>query len=207
MNLTGAHERDDTFAYGIADYLNGLKDVIDKIDIGEITTVMTRLLGAYERHAAVYIFGNGGSASTASHFVNDFNKGVSAGLDRGFRFYCLNDNTPTVMAVANDLHYDQVFALQLRNYLRDGDLVIAISGSGNSANVLRAVEYARVRNVETVGLVGYGGGRLKELVDYCVHVPVDDMQKVEDLHLVVNHIMMALFRRHLHIGVGALCAS
>jgi len=206
MGIT-TYEAEEAFADGIADYLGRLKDVIDKIDIGEITTVMGRLLAAYDRHAAVYIFGNGGSASTASHFVNDFNKGVSAGLDRGFRFYCLNDNVATVMAVANDLSYDQVFALQLRNYLRDGDLVIAISGSGNSPNVLRAIEYAQTRAVETVGLVGYGGGRLKELVDHCVHVPVDDMQKVEDLHLVVNHIMMALFRRHLHIGTGSLCAS
>jgi D-sedoheptulose 7-phosphate isomerase len=200
-------EAEDAFADGIAEYLGRLKDVIDKLDVGEITTLMARLLAAYDRRAAVYIFGNGGSGSTASHFVNDFNKGVSAGLARGFRFYCLNDNVATVTAVANDMSYDQIFALQLHNYLRDGDLVIAISGSGNSPNVLRAIEYARGREVETVGLVGYGGGRLKELVDYCVHVPVDDMQKVEDLHLVVNHIMMAQLRRHLHVGIGPQCAS
>lgn len=206
MSITSP-EAGEAFADGIADYLGRLKDVIDKLDINEITTVMGRLLAAYHRHASIYIFGNGGSASTASHFVNDFNKGVSAGLDRGFRLYCLNDNVSTVMAVANDISYDEVFALQLHNYLRESDLVIAISGSGNSPNVVRAIEYARARDIETVGLVGYGGGRLKELADYCVHVPVDDMQKVEDLHLVVNHIMMALFRRHLHIGTGRPCAS
>jgi D-sedoheptulose 7-phosphate isomerase len=188
------------FTDGVAGYLDHLKDVIDKIDQDEITNVMHQLLAAYHRKASVYIFGNGGSASTASHFVNDFNKGISAGLLGGFRFYCLNDNVATLMAVANDISYDQVFSIQLKNYLNDGDVVIAISGSGNSANVLAAVEYARSRGIETIGLVGYSGGRLKEMVDHCVHIQVDDMQKVEDLHLVVNHIMMALFKEHLHDG-------
>ena len=198
--MSAAQAIDVDFTDGVADYLDGLKDVIDKVDHNEITNVMYRLLAAYHRKASVYIFGNGGSASTASHFVNDFNKGISAGLLRGFRFYCLNDNVATVMAVANDISYDQIFALQLKNYLNDGDVVIAISGSGNSTNVLEAVDYARSRGVETVGLVGYSGGRLKELVDQCVHVPVDDMQKVEDLHLVINHVMMALFKEHLDDG-------
>ena len=189
-----------SFTDGVAEYLDHLKDVIDKIDQSEIENVMQRLLAAYRRHASVYIFGNGGSASTASHFVNDFNKGVSAGLLRGFRFYCLNDNVATMMAVANDISYDQIFSLQLKNYLNDGDLVIAISGSGNSSNVLEAVAYAHTRGIETIGLVGFSGGRLKEKVDHCVHIPVDDMQKVEDLHLVVNHIMMALFKEHLDHG-------
>jgi len=192
MEAAGLH-----FTNGVADYLNELKDVIDKIDQDEITNVMHRLLAAYRRHASVYIFGNGGSASTASHFVNDFNKGVSVNLPTGFRFYCLNDNVATLMAVANDISFDKIFTLQLKNYLRDGDIVIAISGSGNSTNVLEAIEYARSRGVETVGLVGYSGGRLKDLVDHCVHIRIDDMQKVEDLHLVVNHVMMALFKEHL----------
>jgi len=191
---------DVSFTDGVAEYLDHLKDVIDKIDQDEINNVMHRLLGAYGRQASVYIFGNGGSASTASHFVNDFNKGVSAGLLKGFRFYCLNDNVATLMAVANDISYDQIFALQLKNYLNDGDLVIAISGSGNSPNVLEAVAYAQARGIETIGLVGYSGGSLKDMVDHCVHIPVDDMQKVEDLHLVVNHIMMALFKEHLDGG-------
>lgn len=185
------------FNPGIQDYLDGLKKTIDELAIGQIAAVMERLLAAYRRRAAVYVFGNGGSASTASHFVNDFNKGVSEKLDRGFRFYCLNDNVPTMMAVANDISYDRVFALQLKNYLEPGDVVIAISGSGNSANVIEAVRYANQRDIETIGLVGYDGGELKKLARHCIHVPVDDMQKVEDIHLVVNHIMMALFKEHL----------
>ncbi len=165
--------------------------------MAQITTVMDRLLDTYERQGSVYVFGNGGSASTASHFVNDFNKGVGETLQKRFRFYSLNDNVPTVLAVANDLSYDEVFAQQLRNYLCPGDLVVAISGSGNSPNVHEAVRYAASAGVETVGLVGYDGGQLKKLVDHCIHVPVDDMQKVEDLHLVVNHVMTTLFRRRL----------
>ncbi|MDG6108627.1 SIS domain-containing protein [Dactylosporangium aurantiacum] len=191
------------FAPGVNDYLTELKDVIDTVDVEEITHVMRRLLATYERRGSVYVFGNGGSASTASHFVNDFNKGVSEHLEQGFRFYCLNDNVATVMAVANDISYEQVFALQLKNYLVDGDLVLAISGSGESPNVVEAVRYASDRDIETIGLVGFDGGQLKKLADHCIHVPVYDMQKVEDIHLVVNHVMMALFKEHLSAPVRA----
>jgi D-sedoheptulose 7-phosphate isomerase len=182
---------------GVVDYFDGLKRVIDRLEVGQITAVMDRLLETYQRQGSVYVFGNGGSASTASHFVNDFNKGVGETLQKRFRFYSLNDNVPTVLAVANDISYDEVFSQQLRNYLCPGDLVIAISGSGNSPNVLEAVRYANSVGIETVGLVGYDGGELRRLVDHCIHVPVDDMQKVEDLHLVVNHVMTTLFRRRL----------
>jgi D-sedoheptulose 7-phosphate isomerase len=194
------NERSDvmiSFSPGVSKYLGGLKTVIDELDIDQVTRVMERLLEAYHRHASVYVFGNGGSASTASHFVNDFNKGVSEQLVIGFRFFCLNDNVPTIMAVANDLSYNEVFTLQLKNYLRPGDVVIAISGSGNSVNVVEAIRFANQLGVETIGLVGFDGGQLKELVRHCIHVPVHDMQKVEDLHLVVNHVMMALFKEHL----------
>jgi D-sedoheptulose 7-phosphate isomerase len=185
------------FSPGVQEYLSGLKKVLNELDINQVTLVMERLLAAYRRHASVYVFGNGGSASTASHFVNDFNKGVSEQLDKGFRFYCLNDNVPTMMAVANDISYRHIFTLQLKNYLRPGDVVLAISGSGNSPNIIEAVCYANERGIETIGLVGHDGGQLKGLVRHCIHVPVDDMQKVEDIHLVVNHVMMALFKEHL----------
>jgi D-sedoheptulose 7-phosphate isomerase len=180
-----------------AHYLDELKTVIDKVDVDQVTAVIDRLLLAYERGAFVYIFGNGGSASTASHFVNDFNKGIDPLGDGRFRFCCLNDNVPTVLALANDVGYDQVFAGQLRNFLTANDVVLGISGSGNSPNVLEAVRYARSRGVETIGLVGYDGGRLRELVDYCIHVPVHDMQKVEDVHLAMNHLMMTALKQLL----------
>lgn len=183
-----------------ADYLEELKTVIDKVDLDQVTTVVDRLLRAYERDAFIYIFGNGGSASTASHFVNDFNKGIEPLAANRFRFCCLNDNVPTVMALGNDVGYDQVFAGQLRNFLTAKDVVIGISGSGNSPNVLQAMRYAKSRDAETIALVGFDGGKLRELVDYCIHVPVHDMQKVEDVHLAMNHLMMTTFRELLGAG-------
>lgn len=184
-------------ADGVVEYLAGLKDAIDLIDVSEITAVMEELLAVLERQGFVYIFGNGGSASTASHFVNDFNKGLSQNLRKRFRFSCLNDNTATVMALANDIDYGQVFVGQLRNFLTPNDLVIAISGSGNSRNVLEAIEYANHKGARTIGLVGYDGGKLKELADISIHVPVHDMQKVEDLHLAMNHVMMSVLKQRL----------
>ncbi|MEV0394748.1 SIS domain-containing protein [Polymorphospora rubra] len=184
------------FMPGAALYLEDLKKLIDRLDVKQISTVMDRLLDAYHRRASVYIFGSGGSADTASHFVNDFNKGVSEGLAKGFRFYCLNDNLPPIFAPEDGggAEVERVFRMQLENYLRDGDLVLAISAGGNSASAVEAIRYAQSRNIETIGLVGYGGGELKRMVDYCIHVEIADVQKVEDVHLMVNHIMMALFR-------------
>jgi len=179
------------------EYLTELKDAIDLLDVTEITVVMDQLLEVYDRQGFVYIFGNGGSASTAAHFVNDFNKGIGLDLPKRFRFCCLNDHVATVLALANDIDYGQVFVEQLRNFLTPQDVVIAISGSGNSRNVLEAVEYANDRGAKTIGLVGFDGGELKDLVSYCIHVPVHDMQKVEDLHLAMNHVMMSVLKKLL----------
>ncbi|HEX6077803.1 MAG TPA: SIS domain-containing protein [Micromonosporaceae bacterium] len=197
MTMASRSTTQDDLAGGIRGYLAGLKNAIDMIDVDEVTMVMDCLLDVYRRDGAVYIFGNGGSASTAAHFVNDFNKGASETLTKRFRFYCLNDNVPTVMALANDMNYDQVFVEQLKNYLSPQDVVIAISGSGNSRNVLEAVRYAKQRRVETIALVGFDGGRLKRLADRCIHVRVNDMQKVEDLHLAMNHAMMTVLKKRL----------
>jgi D-sedoheptulose 7-phosphate isomerase len=191
----------DDLACGVVEYLSGLKDAIDTVNVDEITVVMDRLLAVYERQGFVYIFGNGGSGSTAAHFVNDFNKGIGQNLPKRFRFCCLNDNIPTVLATANDTDYSQVFVGQLRNYLNPGDVVVAISGSGNSRNVLEAVEFANDLGAETVALVGFDGGKLKELAGRSIHVPVYDMQKVEDVHLAVNHVMMSVLKKRLE-GLG-----
>lgn len=185
------------FLQSIESYLNELKQVIDRLDPNQIDTVMNRLLETYQKGGTVYIFGNGGSAATASHFVNDFNKGISEKLPRKFKFICLNDNISTLMAIANDHGYHLIFERQLENFLVPGDLVIAISGSGNSENIIRAVEFANAKGVETVGLIGYDGGKLKQLVKHYIHIPVNDMQKVEDLHMVMDHLMMKIFKGYL----------
>jgi D-sedoheptulose 7-phosphate isomerase len=188
------------FKIGIANYFEELKETIDKLDKEQINTVINKLLQVRERGGMIYIFGNGGSASTASHFVNDFNKGVSEDLEKRFKFICLNDNISTVLAVANDISYDEVFRFQLKNYLESRDIVIGISGSGNSKNIVNAIEYAKSKNVETISLVGYNGGILKEISDYVIHVPINDMQKVEDLHMVLDHLMMKILINYFKGG-------
>ena len=179
----------------IRDYLNRDIEAIQKLNINEIHRAMGALWDAYEREATIYIFGNGGSAATASHFVCDFNKGVSEKKDRKFNFVCLNDNTSLVMAIANDISYDDVFRFQLINKLKPTDLVIGISGSGNSKNVIRAVEYAKEIGTPVIGITGYHGGRLKELADYHMDAMTDDMQISEDMHMIFDHMMYNVFTR------------
>ena len=173
----------------IKSYFNREIEVIQRLNIDEINEAIKAIWAAYEREATIYIFGNGGSAATASHFVCDFNKGISEKRDKKFNFVCLNDNVPQMMAIANDISYDEVFRLPLVNKLKPTDLVIGISGSGNSKNVIRAVEYAKEVGAPVVGITGYHGGRLKEMADYHMDVMVDDMQISEDLHMVFDHMM------------------
>ena len=125
----------------INNYFNKFKDVIDELNPDEIYESIQKILEANKNERFIYIFGNGGSASTASHFATDFNKGLSGKLPKKFRVVCLNDNIPTMLAMANDFHYDEIFKRQLENFLEKDDLVIGISGSGNSQNILKAIEY------------------------------------------------------------------
>ncbi|MDR2821093.1 MAG: SIS domain-containing protein, partial [Desulfovibrio sp.] len=167
----------------IENYLVELQKQLAALDRGELVNFITLLAKAREKGRQVFIMGNGGNAATASHFACDFNKGLSYQREKKFKFICLNDNVPTLMAYANDVGYEAVFVEQLKNFLRPGDLVIGISGSGNSQNVVKAVEYANAGGAETVALVGYDGGRLKKAAQHCVHVDVADMQIVEDVHM------------------------
>lgn len=179
----------------IKDYIQKETEVLHKLDFEAINSAINLLEETRKKQAIVYIFGNGGSASTASHFQGDFNKGVSEGLSQKYRFCCLSDNTATVMALANDCGYENIFAIQLENRLNPNDIVIAISGSGNSANVVKAVKYAKACGNKVIGLTGYDGGELKVLSDISLHVPVNDMQIAEDLHLMFDHLMMSVLCR------------
>lgn len=164
-------------------------ETIQKLDVDEIAAAVQAIEDAYEREATIYVFGNGGSAATASHFVCDFNKGICEKLDRKFNLICLSDNTPMITAIANDISYDEIFRFQLRDKLKASDLIIAISGSGNSPNVIHAVEYAKEVGATVVGLTGYSGGKLRQLADYHMHVDIDDMQITEDVHMMFDHMM------------------
>ena len=177
----------------IQDYIALEQSVLGKLDVDEIDRVLSLLADCLEQERSIYVFGNGGSSATASHFQNDFNKGVSEHTEKKFRFICLNDNVPTVMAVANDLGFEEIFRFQLRGKLRSSDVIFAISGSGNSKNVVNAVEYAKEQGCTIVGVTGFNGGKLKELSDYSLHVPINSMHVTEDIHKVFDHLMMSIF--------------
>lgn len=179
------------------DYKNSLKDYLEKevciikgLDLESINNVMNVFETARLKRGKIFICGNGGSAATASHFASDFNKGVSENLDVKYDFECLNDNVPMMMAIANDISYEDIFSVPLKNKMKSGDVFVGISGSGNSQNVVNAMKYAKNIGGVTVAIVGYDGGRLKEMADYCIHININNMQIAEDLHMIMDHLMM-----------------
>lgn len=172
----------------INNYFNTLKSTIDKIDRSEIEKFISILEEAKAQDSIIYIMGNGGSASTASHFCCNFNKELSFDKSLKFKMICLNDNIPTLLAYANDISYDVVFVEQLKNFLTQKDVVIGISGSGSSKNIINAIEYANTIGATTIGLTGFNGGRLKQIAKYSVNTNLNDMQITEDIHLSLCHI-------------------
>lgn len=185
------------FKNKIKNYLDNETKVIAALDTEEINKTMNALLDCYNRGGTVYTCGNGGSASTATHMVCDFGKGTCYDLDKKFHFVCLNDNIPTILAIANDDSYDNVFVYQLKDRLTKNDILLAISGSGNSHNIIKAVDYAKEVGAKVIGMTGYNGGKLMKASDYHLHAPIDDMQITEDVHLIFNHMMMQIFWQYL----------
>jgi D-sedoheptulose 7-phosphate isomerase len=180
----------------IINYFQNVKDTLDKISVEDLNTLLNLLNKARDENRFVFICGNGGSASTASHFCCDFNKGISSDQKSKFRFVCLSDNIPTLMAYANDYSWEEIFVGPLRNLFHEGDFVIGISGSGNSSNVIKALQYANEHQGISIGLTGYDGGIVKKISQYNVHVPIRDMQVSEDLHLLLDHCMMSILCKH-----------
>ena len=180
-------------------YLDGVGQAIAQMSAGQIEACADLLLTAWRRRARVYVCGNGGSAAIASHFAGDLNKGTNVAGRHRFRAISLVDNTPALMAWSNDAGFDTGMIEQLRNFVEPGDLVIGISGSGNSANVLRAIELAEQAGAATVGFCGFGGGKLVELADTAVHVPSDSMEQVEDAFSVICHCLLFTLRRMIRL--------
>lgn len=178
------------YKVGLQRYLEEEIRVIRSLDLDAINDVMNVFEEARLSGKRIFICGNGGSAATASHFTSDFNKGVSENLDMKYDFECLSDNVPMLMAVANDMSYDEVFRIPLKNKMKSGDVFVGISGSGNSINVANGMEYAKSIGGTSVAIVGYSGGKLKDIADYCIHINIDNMQIAEDLHMVMDHLMM-----------------
>src|SRR6266550_7701665 len=161
--------------------------------VDQITAVLVR---AYEENRTVYLFGNGGSAALASHSACDLGKGTAVSGGRRFRVLSLTDNIPMMTAWANDARYEDIFAEQLRNFVEKDDIVLAISGSGNSPNVLNGLKVAREAGAYTIGLTGFQGGKMKDLCDLCLVVPCDNMQFIEDLHVCISHSIFTAVRHH-----------
>jgi D-sedoheptulose 7-phosphate isomerase len=177
------------FARGYLEYLAG---IFDRLDVEAISRFAETLLDARERGARIFFFGNGGSAATASHFANDI-AFCGRTWEKPFRAVSLADNVAMLTAAANDHGYDTIFTQQLRAQMEAGDVVVAISVSGNSPNVLAAVEYASANGATTIGLTGFDGGRLLELADFCVHAPTNpgEYGPAEDVHMIFDHLIGA----------------
>ncbi len=178
-------------------YFRGLGQVLARTDSSVVDKIADAIWQTYERARTVYLFGNGACAALASHFACDLAKGTIVGDRRRLRAVALTDNAPLMTAWANDSHYDEVFAEQLRNLVEEGDLVLAISASGNSRNVLRGLEVAHAAGAKVVGLTGYEGGLLRERCHLCLVVPSDNMQHVEDVHLSAAHAIYTALRHRM----------
>ena len=186
-----------------AGYLADLKRVIDELPLAAARRAVDILEEAYRTDHTVFLFGNGGSAALASHLAADLGKGThvpgpsSLRRVKRLKALALTDNVPLLTAWANDTDYERVFAAQMENFIAAGDVAFGISGSGNSASVLRALELAREKGATTVGLVGSGGGKMNALLDCAIVVPSDHMQKIEDAHLILAHLIFLDFKSRL----------
>ena len=183
------------FARAYLDYLSG---ILARLDTAAIAAFTETLLDARARDARIFFLGNGGSAATASHFANDIAIGTRS-PEKPFRAISLTDNAAAITAIANDDGYAEIFVQQLRTLLAPGDVVVAISASGNSENLIRAVEYANGRGATTVGLTGFDGGRLAKIVSLGVHIPTNpgEYGPAEDGHMILDHLIGAYLARRV----------
>jgi D-sedoheptulose 7-phosphate isomerase len=178
-------------------YFEQLSNSIPALPFDQMERVIAILLRAYQHERTIFLFGNGGSAALASHFACDLGKGAVNRSPRRFRVMALTDNVPLMTAWANDSQYEDIFAEQLANFAGCEDVAFAISGSGNSGNVLKALRVAKQAGCITTGLTGFAGGRMLALCDACVVVPSDNMQIIEDLHLCIAHSLFTCIRSRI----------
>jgi len=170
-------------------YLDELKRSIDNLPLNDLEEIIGLIKQAYSAGRHIFVMGNGGSAATASHFVCDFAKGSGVKGKKKFKVIGLTDNIPMMTALGNDISYDEIFSEQLDVLLAKDDLVIVFTGSGNSKNILKAVEYANANGAKTIAFTGFSGGKIKDLANKTLIVPSDNMERIEDLHLILEHLM------------------
>jgi D-sedoheptulose 7-phosphate isomerase len=196
-NLDGIFTKDPVaFAGAYLDYLASVLKAIDTREIGRFVEI---LLDARERGATIYFIGNGGSAATASHFANDIGLGTNS-YDKPFRAVSLTDNQAIITALGNDFGYEEIFVRQLRVLGRAGDVVVAISASGNSLNLIRTFDYAESVGIKTVAITAFDGGKMKQMADESIHVPTAPKEygPAEDVHMVLDHLVSAYLMRFIH---------
>ncbi len=179
------------------DYLLAVQGVLARLDHAIVDRMVDVIWRGYEKGRTLFLFGNGGSAALASHFACDIGKGTIAGKRKRLKAVALTDNVALITAWANDKAYDAIFAEQLESLAAKGDIVLAISGSGNSPNVIRGLETARRIGAETLVLTGFEGGRAQPLADLCLVVPSDSMQLIEDAHLCATHAIFLAIRQRM----------
>lgn len=193
----------------IRNYLSEMKNVIEDISVGDLDKVVELLLDAWERGNQVFTCGNGGSASTATHFACDLSKTTIVAGKKRFRAYCLNDNVPLMTALINDEGFDNLFYEQLKGRFQQGDVLICISvhgGAGKdkaalwSQNLLKAMKYAKDMGGKTIGFSGFDGGPMKEIADACIVVPINSTPQVESFHLALEHLICSCLREKIEGG-------
>jgi len=182
------------------EYFASLQEVLAHLDYSVIDRMTEAIWENYEQDRAIYIFGNGGSAALASHFACDLGKGTVAPGRKRLRTVALTDNVPLITALANDLAYKDIFSEQLAGLAQKGEMVLGISGSGNSPNVVQGLEEAHKLGLQTLVLTGFAGGRVKALADLCLIVPSDNMQHIEDAHLCATHAIFRAIRQRMTKG-------
>ena len=181
----------------IDNYRNALLPAIEKLDAGEFEKITETLREAYKHDKQIFIAGNGGSAATANHFVCDFGK--NAVLDRKkrrFRIISVCDNVEKLTALGNDIDFSEIFSFQLANLMNEGDVLIEISASGNSMNLVRACEYAKEKNAKIITLTGFKGGKIKDFADANITVPLESYEQIEDVHLIIMHMIVYFFKNN-----------
>jgi D-sedoheptulose 7-phosphate isomerase len=174
-------------------YKSDLLQAIEAVDLSQVEAAIRVLQEARDENRRIFVCGNGGSASTASHFACDMVKGASFGRESRFRIMALTDSLPTITAYSNDVSYECIFAEQLKNFAEPGDVVMAISGSGNSPNVLRAMEYGASIGCRTIALTGRDGGKLAPLAEINIQAKNPHMGRIEDVHMIVAHMIAYYF--------------
>jgi D-sedoheptulose 7-phosphate isomerase len=177
----------------INNYITRQKAALDSIPADGVAVLVEIFRKAWREDRQIFVFGNGGSAANASHFVTDLGKGASDKLSRRFRCMSINDNTPWITALGNDYAYDQIFAKQLANFARAGDVVLCMSVSGNSPNLVKALEWANAHDVETIALVGAKRGKLAEIANHSIVIDSEHYGRVEDAHMTICHLLAYAF--------------